>query len=163
MIGKAVNYTTYRSQEIFVWKVLYGNIFVVWPITKIFYQQKFIHVRLRKWRIMKQLCVRGFHVFCNIWEAAIREVLYWERELGNAKDKYAVAVKKDATVIGHLPRKISRVCSLFLRQGESVQCTVTGRQRYSFVLPQGGLEILCLVKFTAQSKEIQKLKQLLKS
>ena len=135
------------------------------PTTKIFQQRKFIHVRLRKWRIMKGLCV--FAAFTCIATSgrrlAIGEVLDCERELGNAKDRYTVAVKKDATVIGHLPRKISRVSSLFLRQGGSVQCTVTGRRRYSFDLPQGGLEIPCLVKFTAQSKEIQKLKQLLKS
>ena len=28
-----------------------------------------------------------------------------KREPGNAKDRYAVAVKKDVTVIGHLPKK----------------------------------------------------------
>ena len=103
----------------------------------------------------RALCVHGFYVYCNVWEVAIGEVLDCEREPGNAKDWYPVAVKKDATVIGHLPRKISRVCSLFLSQGGSVQCTVTGRRRYSFDLPQGSLEIPCLVKYTAQSKEIK--------
>lgn len=58
----------------------------------------------------RALCVHGFYVYCNVWEAAIGEVLDCEREPGNAKDRYAVAVKKDATVIGRLPRKISRVC-----------------------------------------------------
>ena len=83
----------------------------------------------------RALCVCGFHMYCDVWEAAIGEVLDCEREPGNAKDRYAVAVKKDATVIGHLPRKISHVSSLFLRQGGSVQCTVTGRRRYSFDQP----------------------------
>ena len=84
-----------------------------------------------------------------------------ERELRNAKDRHAVAVKKDGTVIGHLPRKVSRVCSLFLRRGGSIHCTVTGRRRYSTDLPQGSLEIPCFVVFTAKPKEIKKLKQLL--
>ena len=110
----------------------------------------------------RDLCVRGFHVYRDIWEAAVGEVLDCEREPGNAKDRYAVAVKKNATVIGHLPKKISCVSSLFLRRGGSIQCTVTGRRRYSFDLPQGGLEIPCSVKFTAKSKELKKLKQLLK-
>ena len=33
---------------------------------------------------------------------------------GTRKNRYAVAVKKDGTVIGHLLRKVYRVCSLFL-------------------------------------------------
>ena len=39
------------------------------------------------------LCVRDYHVFCEIWEAAVGEVLTCEREPRNAKDGYAVAVK----------------------------------------------------------------------
>ena len=98
-----------------------------------------------------------------IWMAAVGEVLQCEREPSNASDRYAVAVKKDGTTIGHLPRKVSRVCSLFMRRGGRIQCTVTGGRRYSADLPQGGLEIPCLVSFSTQeSKEIQKLKQLLK-
>ena len=34
----------------------------------------------------------------------------------NASDRYAVAVKREGTIIGHLSRKVSRVCSLFLRR-----------------------------------------------
>ena len=30
----------------------------------------------------------------------------------NVQDRYAVAVKKDGNTIGHLPRIVSRVCSL---------------------------------------------------
>ena len=45
----------------------------------------------------------------------------------NASDQYAVAVKK-GTTIGHLPQKVSRVCSLFLRWGGSYyKRTVTGQ------------------------------------
>ena len=37
-----------------------------------------------------------------------------EREPGNVVDRYAMAVKKDSDVtIGHLPRKISIMCSIF--------------------------------------------------
>lgn len=128
----------------------------------------FIHVTQLLYYVEKMedytrdLCVRGFHVYRDIWEAAEGEVLECGREPGNAKDRYAVAVKKDGTVIGHLPKKVSRVCSLFLRRGGNIQCTVTGRRRYSFDLPQGGLEIPCSVKFTAKSSEVKKLKQLLK-
>ena len=60
-------------------------------------------------------CFRGYHVYKEIWEVATREILICERELHNGRDRYAVAVKKSGTIIGHLPRKLSRVCSLFLR------------------------------------------------
>ena len=82
-----------------------------------------------------------------------------EREPRNSTDRYAVAVKKDGTIIGHLPRKISRVCSLFLGV---IRCTVSGTRRYSMDLPQGGLKTPCVVKFEANAKELHKLKLLIK-
>ena len=53
---------------------------------------------------MLELCVRGYHLYKNIWEAAIGEELQCERETRNTKDRYAVAVKKDGMVVGHLPK-----------------------------------------------------------
>ena len=105
--------------------------------------------------------VRGYHVYKDVWDAAIGEVLVCEPEPRNAEDRYAVAVKKDETIVGHLPRNLSRVCSLFIRRGGMIQCTVTGR-RYSADLPQGGLEIPCFLLFKGSTKEIQKLKKLWK-
>ena len=95
------------------------------------------------------------------WDASVGEVLMCVRETHNAQDRYAVAVKKSQTVVGHLPRKISRVCSLFLRRGGVIECTVTGKQRYSVDLPQGGLEISCSLLFMATHQELSKLKKLL--
>ena len=37
------------------------------------------------------------------------------REVGNRHDPYAIAVKKDGLVVGHLPCKISYTCSIFIR------------------------------------------------
>ena len=55
-------------------------------------------------------CIRGYHIYKDVWEAAVGEVLACLREPDNDADRYAVAVKKDAFVIGHLPRKMSRMC-----------------------------------------------------
>ncbi len=79
----------------------------------------------------------------------IEEVLDCQRETTNSKDGYAVAVIKDGTIIGHVPRRISKLCLLFLRRGGTIQCTVKSRRRYSADLPQGGLEISCTLIFTA--------------
>ena len=87
-----------------------------------------------------------------------------KREPTNTVDRYAVALVKNRTVIGHLPRKMSRVCSLFLRRGGGIVCTVTGARRHSGDLPQGGLEIPCVLTFhhANKPKELTKLKQILK-
>ena len=53
----------------------------------------------------------------------------YESEPENASGRYAVAVEKEGTVIGHLPRKLSQVCSLFLRRGGTIECTVIGRRK----------------------------------
>ena len=42
-------------------------------------------------------------------------------------------------VVGHLPKKISRICNLFLENGGDITCTVHGNRRYS---ADGGWEIL---------------------
>ena len=87
-----------------------------------------------------------------------------EREPENASGRYAVAVKKEGTIIGYLFRKLSRVCSLFLRGGGTMpmECTVTGRRKYSTDLAKGGLEVPCSLFFKAKPEEIMKLKKLWK-
>ena len=58
-----------------------------------------------------ETCVRGFHVYKAIWEAAFGEKLKCRRERGNRKDCYAVAVVKDEAVVGHVLRKILWMCN----------------------------------------------------
>ena len=67
-------------------------------------------------------CVRGYHIYKEKWTAAVGEILCCAREVGNVLDRYAVSVLKDGDIVGHLPRKISKVCSLFLRRGDSISC-----------------------------------------
>ena len=105
-------------------------------------------------------CVRGYHYYQNIWDLVIDEVLACVREDGNPHDRYPVAVYKNTQVIGHVARKISTVCYLFLQKGGAISCVVTDTRRYSYDLPQGTIEIPCLLKFRGNSI-IQKVKQLL--
>ncbi len=74
----------------------------------------------------------------------------------------AVAVIGAGVTIGHLPRKISRVCSIFLRRGGSMHCVASRGQRYSADLPQGGMEIPCKLHFEGKIKEISKVKRYFK-
>ena len=52
-------------------------------------------------------CVRGFHVYKDSWDALIGKGVLFEREPFNDEDRYAVAVLKDDSIVGHIPRKTS--------------------------------------------------------
>ena len=82
------------------------------------------------------------------------EVLQSRRETSNGHDPFAVAVVKDSiTVVGHLLRRISAVCSLFLRRHGTIACRVNGSRRYSRDLPHGGLEVPCILIFSVAHQE----------
>lgn len=104
--------------------------------------------------------VRGYHVYQDIWDAAHGEELPCQREPMNSKDPYAVAVVKSQVTVGHIPRKISSICSMFLRHGGTICCRVTASRRYSQDLPQGGLEIPCVLTFQGSVKDIAKVSKL---
>ena len=105
-------------------------------------------------------CIRGYHVYRTVWTAVLGEEMLCEREPSNVVDRYAVAVKKHGSgvIVGHLPKKISRLCSMFILRGGDIIATVTGRRQYSSDLAQGGLEIPCKLKFCGKAKELLKLK-----
>ena len=56
--------------------------------------------------------VKGYHVYKNIWKPTVNEELETEMEPDNVIDKYAVCVKKNTSIVGHLPHgkdgKLSR-------------------------------------------------------
>ena len=87
------------------------------------------------------------------------------REPTNREDRFAVAVVKDSNVVGHLPRKISSICSLFLGESGSIICRVTGSRQYSSDLPQSNLEIPCVLTFSCAAKDgdrLEKVRRLIK-
>ena len=96
--------------------------------------------------------VRGYHIYEVIWAAAMGEQIGCIREPLNVMDRYAVALKKDGAVIGHLPKKILRICSLFITSGGTIECIVTGTRRNSSDLPKGGLKIPCTLLFSGEKK-----------
>ena len=58
--------------------------------------------------------VMGHHIYKDVWEAIYGEILSCYRETGNAFDAFTICVKKDAEVVGHIPRKILLICSMFM-------------------------------------------------
>ena len=59
--------------------------------------------------LLKQLCSR---VYKDVWAASVGGLLQCEREAGNSKDPYTVAVQKDGLTVGHVLRTISCIVSL---------------------------------------------------
>ena len=103
-----------------------------------------------------QAMIRGYHQYKQIWDTKFGEQLEFQRETGNPHDIFAVEVLKSGTgVVGHIPKKISSICSLFLRRGGAIHCTMTGAKCYSADLQQGGFEIPCILKFEIDSEKVR--------
>ena len=82
-------------------------------------------------------------MYKDIWnDPDCDEVLECKRKPGNSSDPYTVVELKVRlkeitganTVVGHVPRSISSICSVFLRRGGSITSGINGYRRYSIAL-----------------------------
>ena len=68
-------------------------------------------------------CVRGHHVYKQVWAPFIGEELVCKKENGNEHDPYAVAVMQRSTIIvGQVPTKMSAACYLFSIENTQQSC-----------------------------------------
>ena len=105
--------------------------------------------------------IKGHHIYKEIWQPTHGQILQCAREVSNRFDPFAVSVVDDGEIVGHVPRRISAACALFLQHSGSIRCEVTGDRRYSSDLPQGGLEVPCELIFEGEKSYIQKIEKLL--
>ena len=123
--------------EIFVCKNFVQGNFRTTPFVRKFFKTSFYCLKIFVHFIRKEqglteefgkdCCIRGYHVYGyhvykKRWREAIGKELECDREPENLCDRYAVCVKRSVVIIGHLPRKLSRVCSLFLK---AWRCNIT--------------------------------------
>ena len=123
-------------------------------------QKNYTNVRSKMASFYVEAMVRGYHVYQDIWTVVGGEEFPCKREAGNTFDPFAVAVMRGTTVISHVPRRISSICSLFLRKEGSITCQVTGHRQFSKDLVQGGLEVPCVLHFEGDTKVSAKAKKL---
>ena len=91
-------------------------------------------------------CVREDHIYKDMWSLVLGEEMTCSRENDTIK---ILAVMKVSTIVGHFSGSISAASSLFLQKdGSSISCKVSSPRRYSSDLPQGGLEVPCLLTFS---------------
>ena len=70
---------------------------------------------------IRNSCVRGYHMYEDLWNAISGETLTYIREQGNRNDVFAVAVQSDDNIVGLIPRQISCICMLFIRRRQSIK------------------------------------------
>ena len=81
-------------------------------------------------------------MYQDIWDAALGEQVSYKREPGNRKDLFVRAL----VTVGHMLKKISSLYTIcFLVRGGTIYCQVVALRRYSRGLPEGGLEIPCML------------------
>ena len=57
------------------------------------------------------------------------------------EEKYAIAIISINQTVGHVPKFLSKLTFVFLNYGATLTIKVTVERRYSFDLPQRGMEI----------------------
>ena len=100
--------------------------------------------------------VRGHHVYKDIWTPFVNEELTVVCESGNIHNPDAVSVMKGGTIVGHMPRSLSRVVWFYISHGGTVKCIITGHRKFGV-----GLEVPCIYEFKGHKRIINKLKKLI--
>ena len=107
--------------------------------------------------------VKGYHEYKNIWTRKIGETLSTEREPGNLVDKYAVCLKKNNEIVGHLQLgkdgKFAKTVFYFLRADESSSCDILIKGKPVNLGNGDGMQVPCSLNFTARKKFIDILEK----
>ena len=107
--------------------------------------------------------VKGYREYRKIWTPFLQEELCGEMEPANPADKYAVAVKKNNVVVGHLPLgcsgKFAKTIFYFLRADEWSECKVIVTEKPVNCRDRDGMQVPCLLKSHGQKSLIGILKQ----
>ena len=74
-----------------------------------------------------------------------------EWEMGNTENPYTVAVLHRSTDVGHVLRRMSAACAVFLDREGPISCTATAISRFSADFPQGGTALHLLVPGTSKA------------
>ena len=73
--------------------------------------------------------ITGHHAYKGIWMWGIQEELTYEREPGNQHDEHVVKVLKDGEIVGHIPRLLSKTCTLIFLSGGKFACQENERTK----------------------------------
>ena len=75
--------------------------------------------------LIKTLFMREHSILLGNQSLVVTHKLSCKSEL-NTKDRYVVAVCRfNGIVVGHIPKKVSFLCAVFIKRGGTIQCTVS--------------------------------------
>ena len=101
-------------------------------------------------------------MYKTLWNPLIGEFLLCEREPDNPMDKYAVCVKKENKIVGHLPLgkfgKFAKTIFCFLRADELSSCKIVVTGNPVNLGDGEGMQVSCKLIFTGIEKCIDTLK-----
>ena len=103
-------------------------------------------------------CIRGFHVYKDVWNPVVGETLNAEREKTILSINMQFLWWRMVTLSDMC---LGKTAAFFLKHGGTFRCTVTGKHRWSGDLDMGGLEIPCFMTFSGPLPLIERLKTLL--
>ena len=107
--------------------------------------------------------IKGYHVYKSVWTPTLQEQMYGEIEPHNPVDKYAVAVKKDEKVIGHLPLgengKFAKTIFYFLRADPYAKYTITVVGKAVNLGDGDGMQVHCILHLSRKKSMVEILKQ----
>ena len=107
--------------------------------------------------------IKGYHVYKSLWTPTLQEQVYGEVELHNPVDKYAVTVKKDEKVVGHLPLgengKFAKTIFYFLRADPYGKCNITVTGKAVNLGDGDGMQVPCILHLSGQKSMVEILKQ----
>ena len=99
--------------------------------------------------------VKGYHVYKTLWIHVIGQCLLSERERGNPKDKYAVCVKKENRIVGHLALgKSGKFAKIFhfLKADELSSCKIVVTRKPVNLGCGDGMQVPCKLIFSGVKK-----------
>ena len=103
--------------------------------------------------------VKGYHVYKNIWKPTVNEELETEMEPDNVMDKYAVCVKKNTFIVGHLPLskngKFAKMIFYFLRADQDAECKVVITVKEVNLGDWDGMQVPCKLKISDPRKMVE--------
>ena len=96
--------------------------------------------------------LRGFRLYRDIWKPSLNQFINFKQERNNRYDRFAVAGKTKlpgtlaASIVGHMPRELSRFIWYAIERGARITATLVSTQAKDSPLVQGGLEIPVIIK-----------------
>ncbi len=103
--------------------------------------------------------IRGYHEYTDVWVPFIGEPLLVKPEPTNAKDNKAVAVMKDSTVVGHVPRNLAPRLFHFLRRDVNKAFAVVQGERVNRGAGYG-LEVPCIYRLFGPPVYVCRMREL---